>query len=245
MEELEVYCKAGCTKVKNTKVKVLVLSILAGFFIALAGYASTVVSYTIGNISVSKLLSALVFPIGLILVVLLKTELFTGNNLLVIPLCNKKIKIKDLLINWGIVYIGNLIGSIILAFLLSKGGVISSNELLVTAFIGIATKKISYSFITAFILGILCNILVCIAVYEATVSSSTIEKIFVIFIPIALFIMLGFEHSVANMFYLSIGAFLHNFNTVELLVNNLLPVTLGNIVGGSLIGLILYYTKKK
>ncbi len=245
MEELESYIDVGVNKTKKNKIKVLVLSILAGFFIALAGYASVIVSYRVNNPSLSKALSALIFPMGLILVVLLKTELFTGNNLLVIPLLKKKIKVKDLLINWGIVYIGNLLGSIILSLLIYKSGVITSNELLTATFVSIATKKISLSFISALILGFLCNILVCIAVFLATISKSTIEKIFVIFIPIFLFIALGFEHSVANMFYLSIASLLKNFNIIDLLLNNLLPVTLGNIIGGSLMGLILVYTKSK
>ena len=245
MEELESYINVGVSKVKNNKIKVLVLSVLAGFFIALAGYASVIVSYTVKSASIAKLLSSLVFPIGLILVVLLKTELFTGNNLLVIPLFKKKIKIKELLLNWIIVYIGNIIGSLILAFLVYKSGAITSNELLATAFVSIASKKISLTFLSAVILGFLCNILVCIAVFLATISKTTLEKIFVIFIPISLFIMLGFEHSVANMFYLSLGRMLENFDILELLLNNLLPVTLGNILGGSTIGLIILYTKSK
>lgn len=245
MDELKSYIEVGIKKTKNKKLKVLVLSILAGFFIALAGYASIIVSYSVDNPSLAKLLSSLVFPIGLILVILLKTELFTGNNLLVIPLLKKKIKLKSLLANWGLVYLGNLIGSIILSFLIYKSGAITSNELLMNAFIVVATKKISLSFIGAIILGFLCNILVCIAVFLSTVSKTIIEKIIVIFIPIALFIMLSFEHSVANMFYLSIAPMLSNFNIMDLLINNLLPVTIGNIIGGSLLGIILSYTKSK
>lgn len=244
MEELNNYIEVGVGKTKNKRIKTIILSIMAGFLIALAGYASTVVSFNIENVSISKALASLVFPMGLILVILLKTELFTGNSLLVIPLINKKISIKSLLLNWLLVYIGNFIGSVILSLLIYKSGSLT-NETLINTFISIANKKVSYSFINLFILGILCNMLVCTAVFLGVTSKNIIDKIFVIFIPIFLFVLLGFEHSVANMFYLSIASLLGKLNFINLLVHNLLPVTLGNIVGGVLIGLIFYYTKSK
>ncbi len=244
MEELNDYINVGVGKTKNKPLKTIILSIMAGFLIALAGYASTVVSFSVNNFSLSKCLSALIFPMGLILVILLKTELFTGNSLLVIPLVNKKINIKSLLINWLLVYIGNFIGSIILSLLIYKSGSLT-NEALINAFINIANKKISYNFMNLIILGTLCNMLVCTAVFLGVTHKNALEKIFVIFIPIFLFVLLGFEHSVANMFYLSIASLLGKLNFINLLVDNLLPVTLGNIVGGVLIGLIFYYTKSK
>ena len=244
MEELNDYINVGVGKTKNKVLKTIVLSIMAGFLIALAGYASTMVSFSVKNISLSKCLSALIFPMGLILVILLKTELFTGNSLLVIPLINKKINIKSLLINWLLVYIGNFIGSVLLSLLIYRSGSLT-NEALVNAFISIANKKVSYNFINLLILGTLCNMLVCTAVFLGVTHKNTIEKIFVIFIPIFLFVLLGFEHSVANMFYLSIGALLGKINFINLIIHNLLPVTLGNIIGGILIGLIFNYTKSK
>ena len=244
MEELNDYINVGVGKTKNKVLKTIVLSIMAGFLIALAGYASTMVSFSVKNISLSKCLSALIFPMGLILVILLKTELFTGNSLLVIPLINKKINIKSLLINWLLVYIGNFIGSVLLSLLIYRSGSLT-NEALVNAFINIANKKVSYNFINLLILGTLCNMLVCTAVFLGVTHKNTIEKIFVIFIPIFLFVLLGFEHSVANMFYLSIGALLGKINFINLIIHNLLPVTLGNIIGGILIGLIFNYTKSK
>ncbi len=244
MEELNDYINVGVGKTKNKPLKTIILSIMAGFLIALAGYASTVVSFSVNNFSLSKCLSALIFPMGLILVILLKTELFTGNSLLVIPLVNKKINIKSLLINWLLVYIGNFIGSIILSLLIYKSGSLT-NEALINAFINIANKKISYNFMNLIILGTLCNMLVCTAVFLGVTHKNALEKIFVIFIPIFLFVLLGFEHSVANMFYLSIGALLGKINFTNLLIHNLLPVTLGNIIGGILIGLIFNYTKSK
>ena len=244
MEELNDYINIGVGKTKNKPLKTIILSIMAGFLIALAGYASTMVSFNVNNISLSKCLSALIFPMGLILVILLKTELFTGNSLLVIPLVNKKINIKSLLINWLLVYLGNFIGSVLLSLLIYKSGSLT-NETLINTFINISNKKISYNFINLIILGTLCNMLVCTAVFLGVTHKNTLEKIFVIFIPIFLFVLLGFEHSVANMFYLSIGALLGKLNFINLIINNLLPVTLGNIIGGILIGLIFNYTKSK
>lgn len=244
MEELNDYINVGVGKAKNKPLKTIILSIMAGFLISLAGYASTVASFSINNFSLSKCLSALIFPMGLILVILLKTELFTGNSLLVIPLVNKKINIKSLIINWLLVYLGNFIGSILLSLLIYKSGSLT-NEVLINTFVNIANKKISYSFINLLILGTLCNILVCTSVFLGVTHKNTIEKIFVIFIPIFLFVILGFEHSVANMFYLSIASLLGKLNFINLIIHNLLPVTLGNIIGGILIGLIFNYTKSK
>ena len=244
MEELNNYIEVGTNKTKNKPIKTIILSIMAGFLIALAGYASTLVSFNIDNFSISKLLSALVFPMGLILVILLKTELFTGNSLLIIPLVNKKISLKSLLLNWVLVYIGNFIGSILLSLLIYKSGSLT-NEALINTFISIANKKVSYSFINLVILGVLCNMLVCTAVFLGVTSKNIIDKIFVIFIPIFLFVVLGFEHSVANMFYLSIASLLGKLDFISLIIHNLLPVTLGNIIGGILIGLIFHYTKSK
>lgn len=224
--------------------KVLIAAIVAGMFIALAGYESTVVSYTIKIPSIAKLLSGIVFPIGLILVVLLKTELFTGNNLLIIPLVDKKIKVKDMLLNWGIVYLGNLIGSILVAVLIYYAGTITSNDALTKAFVGIANNKTNLEFFSAFILGVLCNFLVCSAVFLSATAKDNLTKIFCIFPPIMLLVVLGFEHSVANMFYLSEGFLLSKMNILNILGNNLLPVTLSNIVGGIGLGLILYFTRK-
>lgn len=262
MDNYEKYIEVGKGKVNKNWKKTLLLSILAGVFIALAGAASTIVSYQINNPSLAKLLSSIIFPIGLILVILLQTELFTGNSLLVIPLCEKKIKFKNLLKNWVIVFIGNFIGAFIIAGLIYYSGLLnSSNNLLGLSFIKIAVSKTSLSFINALVLGILCNILVCIAVYLACGVENKKEKIFMIFPPICLFIILGFEHSIANMYYLTIGMLANTnsaihalaiengiditvLNIKNALLNNLLPVTIGNIIGGVVFSLCMVYIFK-
>ncbi len=239
---MENYNEIGIKKVNNKRITTFILAILAGMFIAFAGYASIVGSYTLNNTSLMKLISALIFPIGLIFVVLFKTELFTGNSLLVIPYIDKKIKLKDLLINWLIVFIGNLIGAVFISVLLYF--VLDNNVEMNNYLVKIATNKCNLSFLKALVLGFLCNILVCLAVFGASKEKSTIEKIFMIFIPIFTFIICSFEHSIANMFYLTIG-YLNGFSNIgTLLLNNLLPVTIGNILGGVFISIGLYYINK-
>ena len=237
------YLKVADSKIKNKYSKTIILAILSGILLSFAALGSTVASAFIENYSLSKFLAALIFPMGLILIILLKTELFTGNSLLIIPLLEHKISIKELLRNYILVYIGNVIGSIIIALLISKTPLMNKIS---SSFVSIMNNKISLDFITALILGILCNFLVCMAVYLSGITSSIIEKVIVIFIPIFLFIILSLEHSVANMFYLSIGYILDNSVSIStLLLNNLLPVTIGNIVGGMTFGGIIWYLREQ
>ena len=242
-ETFDNYIEAAKGKVKNLASNTLVLAIFAGAFIAIAGVASTIASYGIENASIAKLLSALVFPFGLIMVILFKTELFTGNCLLVIPLINKEIKFKDLIKNLIIVYIGNAIGALIVALMLKISGHYENLTYLVTV-VKIAKAKVGYSFLKSFILGIFCNILVCMAVLISFSVKTSGTKALVIFIPIFLFIMLGLEHSVANMYYLAAG-YLNQGIGLRAILNNMIPVTLGNIVGGMGFGIVYYLINKK
>ena len=241
--DIENYMNTARGKINNKPLKTFVLAIYAGIFIALAGVLSTVAALSIDNYSTAKLLSGLVFPIGLILVIFMKTELFTGNSLLVIPLLKKEIRLKQLLKNWLIVYLGNICGALIISILIINTplkGTLSAKM------VSIANAKISLSFLQAIVLGILCNFLVCLAVFLSSNAKSTVEKIIVIFLPIFTFVALAFEHSVANMSYLSLGYLLdHNITIAKLLINNLLPVTIGNIIGGSILGLSIWYLRKE
>ncbi len=236
------YLEVANGKISNKRIKTLVLSIFSGILLSFAAIGSTVASSYVTNYSIAKFLGATVFPMGLILIILLKTELFTGNSLLIIPLLEKKINIKQLLINFFIVYIGNFIGSIIIALLISKTPIIDK---IGSNFVSILSSKISFDFVTALILGILCNFLVCMAVYLGTIANNIVEKVIVIFIPIFLFIILSLEHSVANMFYLTIGYILDSSNSIGIiLLNNLLPVTIGNIIGGMTFGVLIWYLRE-
>ena len=225
-------------KVNQNINTIFLKGIMAGFFIAIASMLSIVVNSSISNYSISKLLSALVFPIGLILVVLFKTELFTGNCLVIIPLINKKIKIKSSLKLLIFSYLGNLagaIGTIILVSLTNHFDLFGSS---------IWLSKLNLSIINEFALGILCNILVCSAVYLASISKTIVEKVLCCIFPVFAFVLLGFEHSIANMYYL-FATFFDNFNQISLIdvLNNLYFVTIGNIIGGFLIGYLINKTK--
>lgn len=241
-EILDVIKKSAVTKANLRLGQMIVLSLLAGSFIALAGYGASVVNYHFlfdpETIGIARASGGLIFTTGLLMVVLAGGELFTGNCLMVTALPDKKIRITSMFQNWIIVYIGNFIGSIFIAFLINYTGLLNAGDgLLLKSVINTAVLKLGYDFGQAFILGMLCNFLVCIAVWMSTGADSTIGKIFAIFFPIWLFVTAGFEHSVANMYFVPVAIFADGGATSGIdfshfFINNLLPVTLGNIVGG-------------
>lgn len=239
--------KVGNTKGKLTAMRAVLLGVFAGIFIALAGVAAT-----FGNVYVGKLAGACIFPAGLIMVVIAGSELFTGNNLMFVALLNKKLPFSKLLKNWSLVFLGNFLGAILVAVLTVYGGTLDSvSESVISA----ATTKVSLSFIEALFRGILCNFLVCIAVWMSFAADTVQGKAIAIFFPVMLFVLCGFEHSVANMYYIpagmleavKTGATIDGLNIGTFLLNNLLPVTLGNIIGGAgmvCAGYWLIYKKK-
>ena len=233
-------------------------AVLAGFYIAVAGVASTIGMSTITNPSVAKVVQAIIFPAGLGLVVLNGAELFTGNSLLIISLWDKTIDVMHLLKNWGIVYIGNFIGSLLVSLLTVYGGVFSAfnNKAAISA-TSIAITKCNLSFQDAFLKGIMCNILVCVAVMIALEDAAAAHKLMNLYLPIFMFVLSGYEHSIANMSYIPIGLllkhekqvtnsdglFLNSANWGKLFYKNLIPVTLGNIVGGVAVGTSYWFNK--
>lgn len=224
--------------------KMLLLGILAGMFIGFGAHADIVVMQTLGktvDIGLAKFLGAAVFPVGLMLVIMAGAELFTGNNLMTFALMNKKITIKQLLKNWIVVYIGNFIGSILLAFLLAKSG-LYSGEAISSQAMAIATGKVGLNFTQAIIRATFCNILVVLACWLQAGSKDMVGKIFAIWFPIMLFVLSGFEHSVANMFFIPLGKFLGaELSWVNMWINNIIPVTIGNIVGGAFFIPFIYH----
>lgn len=251
-ELLQAGIITAINKTKSVPIQTLLLGALAGAFIALGGFAAGVASHSITNFSLSKFISGAVFPVGLILVLICGAELFTGNSLMITGLLDKKIELKSMLKNWILVYISNFLGAFIIVILLYFSGSLDLNSGKLGAYaIKVAYHKSSLSSIKAFSSGILCNILVCLAVWGSYAAKDIIGKIFIIWFPIMAFIVSGFEHSIANMYYLTIG-FLSKSNPVyskasslsynELskislpnILQNLTWVTLGNIVGGALI----------
>lgn len=239
------YVTVGTNKAKLPTAKMFVLAIFAGVFIAIAGASATIASATVPDPSTSRLLNALIFPGGLVMVVLAGSELFTGNSLLIIPLLEKRIHVTELLKSWIIVYLGNLTGSLFVSsvFIYSHAAGLFSGQLAETL-VSTAVTKTSLSFSDAFLRAILCNILVCIAVWITIGASTAVGKVIGLYLPIAVFVLGGYEHCVANMFYIPAGIFASaefqiaadglSWGTFAL--KNLVPVTLGNIVGGLLIG---------
>ncbi len=255
----------GVTKAKGDSLTLSLLGILAGFFIGLGAMFCTLVTTDIQiGFGLSKLLGGVVFCLGLILVVLAGAELFTGNALMVASRASGKIGLAQLFRNWGIVYFTNFVGALLLVLVVfySQFWTLDAYKVGANALL-IANAKVNLPFWTAFSRGILCNALVCLAVWLCFGARSTVDKIFAILFPITAFVACGFEHSIANMYFIPMGialtgqaevlkaagittAQVANLN-VPGFVNNLIPVTLGNIVGGTFIGSIywLVYLRKE
>ena len=263
----------GVKKAEAKFIPMFVLAILAGAFISLGGMFSTVaISGTMsvktapaGDLiytaalpfGIIRLVAGLVFCLGLILVVVSGAELFTGNNLIAIAWASRKVTTLALLRNWLIVYVGNFIGSIATAMLVfwGKQYTFGSGSVGVTA-LTIANTKVNYEFFQAIALGILCNALVCLAVWMCFSARSVIDKIAAIIFPITAFVAAGFEHSVANMYFIPLGLFIKQFDPTftantgidlanltwkTFFINNLIPVTIGNIIGGVFLVAIVYW----
>ncbi len=251
----------GVRKSEAPTLQLFSLAVLAGAFIALGGmFATTVSTGTSGAwpFGVSKLLVGFVFCLGLVLVIVGGAELFTGNNLIVMAWASGKVTTQALLRNWGIVYIGNFVGSIGTAILVfwSKQYTFGDGGVGVSA-LGIASGKVDLDFFQAIALGALCNTLVCLAVWLTFSARSTIDKIAAILFPITAFVAAGFEHSVANMYFIPMGLLIKSFDPQfaastgiavdgltwgAFLVDNLLPVTIGNIIGGSVFVAAIYWS---
>lgn len=262
----EMACKArkiGVAKANLGFWTTFMLAVLAGGFIALgACFSTTAVAGFQGAYGVGRMIAGLAFALGLILVVVAGAELFTGNVLIVVAFLSRQVSLWKLLRNWAIVYFGNLVGSLGVVLLVYYAWQWKSGDMSVgiTAF-NLAGKKLGLPFATAFCSGVLCNALVCLAVWLCYSARSTTDKILSIVFPITAFVALGFEHSVANMYFIPYGMVLARtnefltgagvldalkcqpslFTTSNFIVKNLIPVTLGNIVGGAILVGAVYW----
>lgn len=256
--------KAGIVKGNRDTFSTFSLAVMAGVFIALGAVFFTFVIHDseLSN-GFTKLIGGFVFSLGLILVIITGAELFTGNNLIVMAVVSRKITLGQLGVNWGVVFTGNFVGSLIVVFLIFLAGMWTAGDASVgVAALTIANAKVNLTFWEALSRGILCNILVCLAVYLCFSGRSVTDKILAILFPITAFVALGFEHSVANMYFIPAGLVLKqspevlaatremlghmpdlsNLTLYGFLVDNLLPVTLGNIIGGTIfIGLAHWF----
>jgi formate transporter len=250
----------GVAKAAMPAVDLFVLAVLAGAFIGLGAVFATTVATGAGGMpyGVGRLLIGVAFSLGLILVVVAGAELFTGNNLIVMAWASRRVSTLHLLRNWSIVYAGNFIGAFATAVLvwLGKQYTFGSGEVGATA-LTIATTKTGLGFGQAVVLGALCNALVCLAIWLTYGARTTADKILAIVPPIAAFVAVGFEHSVANMYFIPAGllierdtSWLHATAGVPdtsgltwsaFLVDNLIPVTIGNVIGGGLMVGAVYW----
>ena len=247
-EITEIWINNGIKKANLSVGKMLVLGMLAGAYIGFGANVFVLATAAGGDpfqSMVAKLIGAALFPVGLMMVILCGAELFTGNNLLTLALMDKKITAGKMLKNWVIVYIGNLIGSVLLAFVLAKSGLFA--DAAGERAMAIAASKTSIPFMPAVLRGIGCNILVVLACWLQAGAKDMIGKIFAIWFPIMMFVFAGFEHSVANMTYIPLGIFLGaDVSWGAFFLANLLPVTIGNLIGGAVvIPFAYYYAYKK
>lgn len=236
------FVEIGIHKVRLSIWKMVILGFFAGMFIGFAGIAATTISATVENASVARLLSAAVFPAGMAMVLVAGSELFTGNNLIIISVLEKKVRLRSMLKNWIFVFLGNFWGAAFVAVLVVYG---HTPDLyggrLAEKIVASALTRVEQSFPEAFIRGLLCNILVCIAVWAAFAAKKVSGKLLMSFWPVMLFVLCGFEHSIADIYFCIAGILTSaeygidagSLNAVSFLLRNLLPVTLGNIVGGA------------
>lgn len=260
--------EAGEGKVKRPLHKMILLGILAGMLIGAGAMASSVAIHDISNTGIARLVAGLVFPIGFVMMVLFGGELFTGACLMIIGVLKWRYKVSDMIRVLIVVFISNLIGGILFAILVAFSGQFKYSDGLMGAFtIKLALSKANIPFGSALISGILCNFFVCLGVVMAGLSKDISGKVLASFLPIMTFVTGGFEHCVANMFYIPAGIFaagnskyaevamtkygitaekLATLNWKNFLLTNELPVTIGNIIGGMLfIGVVMYIVYSK
>ena len=266
-EVIEQNIQNGIKKTNLTTKKLILLGIAAGFFIGIGAEASSLAMHGISNVGLARTVAGVVFPIGLMLIVLLGGELFTGNCLISMAVYDKKAKLKGMIRNLTIVYISNFIGAALMAWMINNCGQLNFSDGGAGAFtIKVALGKVGIDPIQAIVSGILCNVLVCLAIFMAATAKDVAGKCIAIFFPIFVFVISGFEHCVANMYYIPAGIFashnsLYAAKATELygitaeqlsglnfgtMFSNLIPVTIGNIIGGMvLVGLLYWYLYRK
>ena len=247
-------------KTQASALKLTILGIFAGVYIGFGAELAIMVTHDMASflgVGMAKLIGGAVFSVGLMLVVIAGAELFTGNNLIFLSVLDRQVGVSRLLRNWTIVYFANLVGSLLLVLLMYWSGLWKTDGGLVGAkALAIANGKVNLTFLQAFARGIMCNWLVCLAVWMAVSARTVVGKVWAIFFPIMAFVASGFEHSVANMFFIPMGLVMKGQTaivatagladklshlTIGGMVMNLIPVTLGNIIGGAFFVATLYW----
>lgn len=266
-EVIEQNIQNGIKKTNLTTKKLILLGIAAGFFIGIGAEASSLAMHGISNVGLARTVAGAVFPIGLMLIILLGGELFTGNCLISMAVYDKKAKLKGMIRNLTIVYISNFIGAALMAWMINNCGQLNFSDGGAGAFtIKVALGKVGIDPMQAIVSGILCNVLVCLAIFMAATAKDVAGKCIAIFFPIFVFVISGFEHCVANMYYIPAGIFaahnplyvakateLYGITAEQLsglnfgtMFSNLIPVTIGNVIGGMVfVGLLYWYLYRK
>lgn len=255
---------AGIKRVNMPLWRMVMLGIFAGMFIAGGAAASSVAMHAVGNAGVARLIGGVIFPVGLMMIVFIGGELFTGDCMMIMGVADKKYSFISMIRVLAVVYITNFLGAVLVAFMVYESGQFNYTEGLLGAYtIKVALGKVSMPFGAAFSSGIMCNIFVCAAVLMAAAAKDISGKVLAIFFPIMAFVVSGYEHCVANMYYIPAGIFaagndtfvqkaiadygytadlLGEINWQNFIVNSAVPVTLGNIAGGMVfVGMPLYF----
>ena len=257
------YSAAGAGKTKLPTVKMLLLGILAGFLIGVPSVVTNMATYTVVGNSTVRMISGILFAFGLGTVILTGVELFTGNTLILISVLDKKATVAGMLRNWIIVYFGNFLGSMFLSFVCARFGWLNAANgdtanALAIASMKVAQGKMTMPFQNAFFMGVLCNILVTVAVLASLSAKDAAGRILGAWVPVMFFVVAGFSHSIADMTYCALalfgksapacaaaaqaaGADLSALTWGRYFLGNMLPVTLGNTAGGVLVGLTAWY----
>ena len=258
-EFVNFYAQVGAKKSTNSTGKLFLGAILAGFLIASGAVAASTASYGLDNTSVARVVSGLLFPFGLIMVIITGAELFTGNCLITISVLEKKAALAGMVRNLVIVYLGNLLGAVLLAAAVAYSGAFDNLALGVYA-IRTAANKCALPFGRAVVLGILCNILVCAGVMCSLCAKSLPGRAIGAFVPVSFFVIGGFEHCVANMYYIPAGLLAAglpdcahlareaglDLSALSLMgfFRNMIPVTIGNIIGGCGFGALIWASQR-
>ena len=254
VEFVDFYAQVGAKKSANSAGRLFLAAILAGFLIASGAVAASTASYGLENASVARVVSGLLFPFGLIMVIITGAELFTGNCMITISLLEKKASLAGMIRNLVIVYLGNFAGSLLLAAAVAYSGTFSNDAMAAYA-IRTAANKCAIPFGRAVVLGILCNVLVCAGVMCSLCGKDLPGRAVGAFVPVSFFVIGGFEHCVANMYYIPAGLLAASvsggvqgvdLSTLNLtgFLSNMIPVTIGNIIGGCGFGALFWAAQK-
>ena len=247
------YAQAGAAKARMPLTKMLFLAILAGFLIGFPALVTNMAGYSLDNNSILRVISGVLFAFGLGMVIITGAELFTGNTLILISVLDAKATVAGMLRNWVVVLLGNFVGAMLLSWIAARFGWLGAGSNALADFsMKVAQGKMTMPFANALMMGVLCNILVTLGVLQSLAGKDGASRILGAWGPVMFFVTCGFNHSIADMTYCMVGLFGKVYYAAEAaaypmltwgnyLLGNLLPVTIGNAVGGCAVGLLFWF----